>query len=64
MRDIIDKKQKLTKYATRLKSIIYLIEIKHNREFTDKLIKEKEELERKINFLNNYIKVYRKERRR
>ena len=64
MRDIIDKKQKLTNYATRLKSIIYLIETKHNKEFTDKLFKEKEELERKINFLNNYLEEYRKERRR
>ena len=64
MRDIIDKKQKLLNYATKLKTIIYRVETLKNRELSDKLIQEKDKLLERSNFLDNYLKAYRKERRR
>ena len=40
------------------------VETLKNRELSDKLIQEKDKLLERSNFLDNYLKAYRKERRR
>lgn len=64
MRDLIDKKNKLYRNSTKLKTLKFINELKRNQAIVTQLIKEQDDQYKLWYFYKEYIKAIEKERKR